>query len=114
MFEEENGTRVGIEGYYTGRQPLADNPYRAESRPYVLIGLLAQKRIRDVVVFANLENLLDVRQTRTDPLLLPAQGPGGRWTTDAWAPLEGRVLNLGVRLSARESAEERERARRRK
>ncbi len=109
MFEEEDGTRVGIEGYYTGRQPLADNPYRAESRPYVLVGLLAQKRIGEVVVFANLENLLDVRQTRTDPLLLPAQGPGGRWTTDAWAPLEGRVLNLGVRLGARETGEERER-----
>ena len=109
MFEKEDGTRFGIEGYYTGRQPLADNPYRAESRPYVLLGLLAQKRIRDVVVFANLENLLDVRQTRTDPLLRAAQGAGGRWTTDAWAPLEGRVLNLGVRLGARESAEERER-----
>ena len=111
MFEEEDGTRIGIEGYVTGRQPLADNPYRAESRPYVLLGLLAQKRIRDVVVFANLENLLDVRQTRTDPLLLRTPGPGGRWTTDAWAPLEGRVLNVGVRLGARESAEERERER---
>ena len=114
MFEAEDGTRFGIEGYYTGRQPLADNPYRAESRPYVLVGFLAQKRIRDVVAFANLENLLDVRQTRTDPLLLPAQGPGGRWTTDAWAPLEGRVLNVGVRLGARESAEERKREQARK
>lgn len=111
MFEEEDGTRFGIEGYYTGRQPLADNPYRDESRPYVLLGLLAQKRVRDVVVFANIENLLDVRQTRTDPLLLRTPGPGGRRTTDAWAPLEGRVLNLGVRLGARESTEERERER---
>ena len=111
MFEEEDGTRFGIEGYYTGRQPLADNPYRDASRPYVLLGLLAQKRVREMVVFANLENLLDVRQTRTDPLLLRTPGPGGRWTTDAWAPLEGRVLNLGVRLGARESTEERERER---
>ena len=113
MFEEENGTRFGIEGYFTGRQPLADNPYRTESRPYFLLGILAQTRIREAIVFANLENLLDVRQTRTDPLLLRTPAPGGRWTTDAWAPLEGRVLNVGVRLGVRESVEERERARKR-
>ena len=45
----------------------------------------------------NAENLLDVRQTSYDPLILPARSPEGRWTTDAWAPLEGRVFNAGVR-----------------
>jgi len=49
-------------------------------------------------VFLNAENLTGARQTRFDPLLLPAQAPDGRWTTDAWAPLEGRVINAGVRL----------------
>jgi outer membrane receptor for ferrienterochelin and colicins len=39
-----------------------------------------------------------VRQTKHDPLVLPARAPDGRWTTDAWAPLEGRVVNGGVRL----------------
>jgi hypothetical protein len=46
----------------------------------------------------NAENLLDARQTRFDPLVLPARAPEGRWTTDAWAPLEGRTFNAGVRL----------------
>jgi iron complex outermembrane receptor protein len=49
-------------------------------------------------VFVNFENLGDVRQTRYDPLLLPSEGRGGRWTTDAWAPLEGRTINGGVRV----------------
>jgi outer membrane receptor for ferrienterochelin and colicins len=49
-------------------------------------------------VFLNAENLLDARQTRWDPLLLPARAPEGRWTTDVWAPLEGRTFNAGVRL----------------
>jgi iron complex outermembrane receptor protein len=40
----------------------------------------------------------DVRQTRFDPLVLPARAADGRWTTDVWAPLEGRVFNAGVRL----------------
>jgi outer membrane receptor for ferrienterochelin and colicins len=43
-------------------------------------------------------NLTDVRQTRYDPLLLPAQAADGRWTIDVWSPLEGRVFNVGVRM----------------
>jgi iron complex outermembrane receptor protein len=43
------------------------------------------------------ENLGDVRQTREDPLVKPVRGADGRWTVDAWARLEGRTLNAGVR-----------------
>ena len=65
---------------------------------YVEVGVLGEVRIGDVHLFLNLENLSDVRQTHYDPLLLPAQAPDGRWTTDVWAPLEGRVFNGGVRF----------------
>jgi iron complex outermembrane receptor protein len=40
----------------------------------------------------------DVRQTRGDPLVRPARGVDGRWTVDAWAPLDGRAINGGLRL----------------
>jgi iron complex outermembrane receptor protein len=33
------------------------------------------------------------------PLLLPAQASDGRWTVDAWAPLDGFVANGGVRVA---------------
>jgi iron complex outermembrane receptor protein len=46
----------------------------------------------------NFENLTNVRQTRWDPLVLPARGRGGRWTTDAWTELAGRTVNGGVRV----------------
>ena len=49
-------------------------------------------------LFANAENLLNIRQSRYDPLLLPQRATDGRWTVDAWAPLEGFILNAGVRL----------------
>ena len=98
MFEEEGRVRVGVEVYYTGRQPLDDNPYRAESKPYVHVGVLAERRFGAARVFVNGENLLGYRQTRYDPLVLPSRGLGGRWTTDVWGPLEGRVANVGVRL----------------
>jgi iron complex outermembrane receptor protein len=84
--------------YYTGRQVLEDNPYREKSRPYLILGMLAERRFGAVRAYFNLENLANVRQTRWDPLVLPARSLGGRWTTDVWAPLEGRVVNGGVRL----------------
>lgn len=100
--EQEGRSRLGLEVYYTGRQALEHNPYRAESRPYVILGLLGERafdtRAGVARLFVNLENLTGVRQTRYDPLLLPVRGPGGRWTTDAWTELTGFTVNGGVRL----------------
>ena len=98
MYEVEELMRAGVEVYYTGRQTLDDDPYRTESRPYVHIGVLVERRFGSVRAFINAENLLGYRQTRYDPLVLPERGRGGRWTTDVWGPLEGRVANAGVRI----------------
>jgi outer membrane receptor protein involved in Fe transport len=100
MWEKVGVTRVGLECYYTGRQRLEYNPYRSQSVPYVLVGAMAEHKIQaHVKLFLNLENLTDVRQTRWDPLLLPNREPDGRWTVDAWAPLDGRVINGGARFT---------------
>ena len=98
MWEREGDARVGVEVYYTGAQTLVDNPYRFTSKPYVHVGTLAERRFGSVRLFVNAENLLDFRQTKYDSLLLPARGIGGRWTTDVWGPLEGRVANAGLRV----------------
>ena len=98
MWEAEDVGRIGVELYYTGLQSLDDNPYRSTSRPYVIFGMLAERRVGRARLFVNAENLLDVRQTRWNSLLLPTRSPELRWTTDAWAPLEGRAINAGVRL----------------
>jgi iron complex outermembrane receptor protein len=99
MWEEEGRTRVGLELYYTGRQTLEDNPYRETSRPYFILGALAERRVGPARLFINFENITNVRQTKYDRLVLPSRSPEGRWTTDAWAPLEGRVVNGGVRVA---------------
>jgi outer membrane receptor for ferrienterochelin and colicins len=98
MWESERG-RLGVECYYTGRQRLEDNPYRAFSEPYISTGFLAERKLGKVRLFLNAENLANARQTRWDPLLRPDRGADGRWTVDAWAPLEGRVFNGGVRFA---------------
>jgi iron complex outermembrane receptor protein len=99
MWEFEDRGRFGIEGYYTGRQALDDNPYRSTGRAYVLLGALVERKVGRVSLFLNSENLLDVRQTGDDPLVLPARRADGRWTVDAWAPLDGRVINGGIRMA---------------
>ena len=100
MWGKEGVARVGLECYYTGRQRLEYNPYRDYSAPYVLVGAMAERKIAaHVKLFLNLENLNNVRQTRWDPLLVPSRESDGRWTVDAWAPLEGRVINGGARFT---------------
>lgn len=101
--EEEESFRVGLEVYYTGRQSLHENPYRTASPAYVIVGLLGERWVSTPAgtarVFINFENIGNVRQTRYDPLLLPARGMGGRWTTDAWTELSGLTINGGMRLT---------------
>ena len=97
-WEQHGKARVGFEFYYTGRQQLEDNPYRTESEPYTIIGMLAERRFGRVRVFVNLENLTNVRQSDYDPLLLPAPTVFGKRAVDAWAPLDGRTINAGVRI----------------
>lgn len=98
MWEREHVGRVGLEWYYTGRQRLEHNPYRRTSEPYLIVGLLAEKQFGRLRLFVNGENLTGVRQTKWDPLLRPERAPDGRWTVDAWAPLDGRTVNGGIRL----------------
>lgn len=98
MWERYGAGRLGFEAYYTGRQELDNDPYRTLSRPYVEMGLLGEIVLGKATLFINLENLLDVRQTKYAPLLLPRRSPDGRWTVDAWTSQEGFTANAGVRL----------------
>jgi outer membrane receptor for ferrienterochelin and colicins len=99
ILEDEEAGQVALEVSYIGRQALAEDPYRTVSRPYLVLGFLAMKRLGSrATVFVNAENLLDVRLSDYQPLVRPEPGPGERWTVDAWAPLEGSMINLGIRL----------------
>src|SRR5688572_248072 len=97
MLEKPGVYRIGIEGIYYGRQMLDDNPYLSESKPYLYAMAIAMRQFGPWELVANFENLLDVRQTKYQPLVRPSPTVGGRWTTDVWAPLEGFMANVAVR-----------------
>jgi outer membrane receptor for ferrienterochelin and colicins len=98
MWEREDVGRIGVEWYYTGVQRLEENPFRDDSESYVVVGLLAERQFGRVRLFVNGENLTGIRQSRWDPLIRPERAGDGRWTVDAWAPLEGRNVNGGIRV----------------
>jgi outer membrane receptor for ferrienterochelin and colicins len=98
LLREIGPARIGFEIFYTGRQSLEDNPYRERGFPHVLFGGLVDLAVGKSRVFVNVENLGDERQTREHPLVRRSRHADGRWTVDAWAPLEGRTLNAGVRF----------------
>jgi outer membrane receptor protein involved in Fe transport len=97
MFERPGVYRGGIEGIWYGAQALDDNPFRSRSKPYLYLMAIVMRQLGRLEAVANFENLLNVRQTDTDPLIRPTPGTGGRWTTDVWAPLEGFMANVALR-----------------
>lgn len=97
--EDEAGAYVALEVLYTRLQSLDDNPYRSISRPYVTYGLLGSKRFGRATVFLNVENLSNVRQSQYDPIVRPSPGAGARRAVPAWAPLDGRIVNGGLRYA---------------
>lgn len=98
VLEQHGRGRIGLAAYHTGTQSLDDNPYRRTGRPYVELGALGEITLGRVSLFLNLENILDIRQTKYHTLVSPRRALDGRWTVDAWAPTDGFVVNGGVRL----------------
>lgn len=92
------GTWIALEADWTGRQALDGDPSRATSRPFFEAGFLVSQQVGRLKIYLNAHNFTGVRQSKYEPVLLPALGPGGRWTVDEWAPLAGRVINAGIRI----------------
>ena len=99
MWEKEDLGRIGVEYYFTGQQRLENNPYRSRSEAYSIVGVLAERAFGRYRVFVNAENVTGVRQSKFDPLPRPSPAIDGRWSVDAWAPLDGRSVNAGFRVT---------------
>lgn len=98
MWERHGEFRLGLEMYYSGEQRVEDNPYRTTSDAYLDVGILGEITVGRASWFINAENLLDVRQTREEPLLRPQRSSSGQWTNDIWSRNDGLIINGGVRL----------------
>jgi len=93
MYEKHDDIRIGLEGYYYSPQQLSDG---TSGRSYWLMGLMVEKMWEGLSVFINFENILDARQTRFDTIYTGSiSNPQFR---DIYAPLEGFVVNGGLKI----------------
>ncbi|TAK60304.1 MAG: hypothetical protein EPO24_06805, partial [Bacteroidetes bacterium] len=96
--QHESQLKIGLENYWTSFQRLERNPWRNYSPDYWITGLIAEKGFGIIRLFINFENIFDTRQTRFEPIYDGNPASGNFMPLEIYAPLEGRVINGGVRI----------------
>lgn len=92
---DEAGWMAGLEGSYTGSQKRLDG---TNTPDWIFMAAMVRKYIgKHIGLVLNCENLLNYRQNKAEPLYTGS-------ITDPqfqplWAPIDGRVINLSLRIS---------------
>ncbi len=93
LFEKAENFKAGIEAYYTGAQFLSDG---FKTKPYLEVGVFAEKTFGRYSLFINGENLTDIRQSRYTPVVFPPhQNPT---FSEIYTHTEGRIFNGGIKV----------------
>lgn len=93
IYEVEKNYSIAFEGYYLSSMY---RDFDTKTWDYFTIGLIAQKHYKQFIIILNCENLLDVRQTRFENIVIPpTNAPSFR---EIYAPLNGRVFNIALRI----------------
>jgi iron complex outermembrane receptor protein len=93
MYEVEDKLKLGFEAYYYSKQRLSDG---TTGRQYWITGFMAEKLWEKFSIFINFENFTDTRQSKFDTIYTGTiNNPVFR---DIYAPVEGFVVNGGVKI----------------
>lgn len=93
MYEVEDKWKIGLEAYYYSKQQLNDG---TTGKSYWTCGFMAEKIWERFSLFVNFENFTDTRQTKFDSIYTgTVTNPVFR---DIYAPLDGFVVNGGIKL----------------
>jgi iron complex outermembrane receptor protein/outer membrane receptor for ferrienterochelin and colicins len=93
-YEVENKWRMGVEASYTANQYIY---YNQPVHNLWFMAAMVEWKFKTGSVVLNCENLLDTRQAKYEQLVIgTTQKPIFR---PVWGPLEGRVINLSLKLS---------------
>lgn len=95
MYEKHGEFWIGLEAYYFSPQKLGDG---SNGKSYWITGLMTEKVLNETLsIFLNFENFLDTRQTEFDTIYTGSiSNPDFR---DIYAPVDGFVINGGVKLT---------------
>jgi iron complex outermembrane receptor protein/outer membrane receptor for ferrienterochelin and colicins len=93
-YEIEGKWRMGIEASFTGNQYIY---YNQPVHNFWFMAAMVERKFKAGSIVLNCENLLNARQAQYEQLVTgTTQHPVFR---PVWGPLEGRVLNLSLKLS---------------
>jgi len=91
--DEDNGWKIGLEAFYFGKQHLQNTN---KSPDYWLLGASAQKTFENFTIALNIENILDIRQTRYENIISGSiNNPN---FSELYAPLDGIVGNVVLKF----------------
>jgi iron complex outermembrane receptor protein len=93
LFDLEELGEGGLELRYTSSQLLHDG---TRSPDFWVFDLLFQKKISNITLFVAVENLLNYKAADYLPVVIG--GNVNPQFNDVWAPLEGRVINAGLKF----------------
>jgi len=93
-YEIEKKWRMGIEASYNANQYKSSG----EKVPnYWFMAAMIERKIKNISIILNCENLTDFRQSRKEDLVtLINREP---IYTDLWGPTEGRIINLSIKAT---------------
>ena len=86
---------IGIDCYYYSPVKLEDG---TSGKDIWEVGISTQYAYKFFLLFANLENIADIRQTSYGPVVYPNPTFAHPAFAQIYGPLEGRLFNAGVKL----------------
>ncbi|WP_348797439.1 TonB-dependent receptor [Flavobacterium adhaerens] len=93
MYEVEDKWKAGLEAYYYSNQKLSDG---TTGTAYWIFGFMAERLWENFSLYANFENFTDTRQTKFGSIYTgPISNPVFK---DIYAPLDGFVVNAGIKI----------------
>ena len=91
--DEEEGWKTGLEAFYYGNQYLENGD---KTPDYWLLGASVQKRFGHFTIALNVENILDIRQTRYENIV--SGSINNPTFSELYAPLDGIAGNIVLKF----------------
>ena len=93
IYEKEGVIKLGLEGYFTGRQYLSNG---TKTPAVEELGFMAEKILKKFSVYVNFENLTDTRQSRYKSVVNGSHLDPS--FDEIWTHTEGFIVNGGIKI----------------
>ncbi|MEY2899104.1 MAG: hypothetical protein RL138_1157, partial [Bacteroidota bacterium] len=100
LWELEGEWKIGLEAAWQGLQYINNETYQ-KAPDYWFFAAMASKKWKRSTLTLNIENMLDYRQSRIQPMYTGYLNNGfyNPNLLPVWGPLEGRVINISYRIN---------------